>query len=51
MARRFVVNGYIEPMTAQCPCNQASDNVAKSKIAAPVACVRKYFVVASVARG
>lgn len=36
---------------SQCPVSQAFVVLAKRRVAAAVACVRKYFVVASTARG
>lgn len=36
---------------SHCPVSQALETLAKRSVAAAVACVRKYLVVASIARG
>ena len=46
-----VVMGCDSCWISHCPVTHALDVVAKSINAAAVACVRKYFVVASTARG
>lgn len=48
---RVIGRGCVMCWMSHCPFSQAFIVVAKSKVEAAVACVRKYFRVASTARG